>query len=115
MKASVSNSLVPERVTAGIAERVLVGIGATLSCEPARAHVVLLPDAVDVDVARARIERPAANLGIALGVNGELHAGHGVGELEEVVCDLRSGFDLMQRDAGADLGCLDFSQPRAAH
>ena len=100
---------------AGIAERVLARIGAALPRESARAHVVLLPDAVDVDVGRSRVEWPAADGRIALGVDLERHARDGVGELEEIASDLRRGFDLVQRDSGPDLRCLDLGQTRRTH
>ena len=98
----------------GAAGRVLVRIGARLSRHAARPHVVLLPDAVDVDVGRARVERPAADLCVALGVDRKLHAGHRVGELEEVARDLRRDLDLAQRNAAADFRGPDLGQAVAA-
>ena len=86
--------------------------GAGLPRDAARPHVVLLPDAVDIDVGRPGIERPAADLRVALGIDRELHARHRVGELEEVARDLRRDLDLAHGNAAADLRGLDLVQPR---
>ena len=58
-------------------------------------NVVLLPDAVDVDVGAAVVLRTALDRGLAV-LADKHHARDGVGELKEVARDLRDGLDLVQ-------------------
>jgi hypothetical protein len=78
-------------------------------------HVALLADAVDVQVAGAGVGGATAQGGVALGVDVEHHARHGVGKLQEVARGLRQLLDLAQRDDVADLRGLDVPGQRRGH
>ena len=86
------------------ARRILAG-DATLQ------HVVLLADAVDVDVDRACRLRAALQLRRAVaGIDAERDAGNDIRELEEVARDLRNRVDDLLRDGPADFGRLHVRQ-----
>ena len=84
-----------------------------LAADAAAQHVVLLADAIDEDVHAVRRLRAAANFaGRAIGAGDELHAGHDIGEREEVARVLRQRLDLLRRDVGCDFGGPRFAQRR---
>ena len=87
-----------------------VALRADLAADAALFHVALLADAVDVDVRRAVVLRTAAQRGIAARIDGEHHARHGIGKLEEVARQLRHSLDLVQRNIRADFRRLYFCQ-----
>src|SRR3546814_7901045 len=74
-------------------ERVAAAV--VLPREATCGHVVLLPDAIDVDVDVVGALRAAAKLGFTVVGRGEQHPGHGIREGQEVAGALRKGFDLL--------------------
>ena len=82
-----------------------------LAGDAALQHVVLLADAVDVDIDVARRLRAALELRRAVvGIDAERDARDHVGELEEVARRLRDRVDDLRRHRAADLGRLDLRQ-----
>src|SRR3546814_16148014 len=68
--------------------------------------VILLPDAIDVDVDGAAILRAALDARIAVAAGDELHPRRDVRERPEVAVVLRQLLDHPLRDARADLAAL---------
>ena len=81
-----------------------IALGEELPADTALLDVVLLAHAIDVHIHRGGVLRSALERSVAARVHLELHARHGVGELEEVAGELRDGLDLLLRNDGADLG-----------
>src|SRR3546814_20670460 len=68
--------------------------------------VILLPDAIDVDVDGAAILRAALDARIAVAAGDELHPRRDVRERQEVAVVLRQLLDHPLRDDRADLAAL---------
>ena len=78
-------------------------------------NIVLLPDAIDEDVDRTAVLRPALQPRLAAGTRHELDARRKVGKGEEVAVVLGQHLDLALRDVRADLAAFHRADAAAGH
>ena len=72
-----------------------VALGKAIAVDAAK-NVVLLADAVDIDVCRTLIVRATANRRVALLIDAERHTGDGIREFQKVAGELWHRLDLLQ-------------------
>ena len=83
-----------------------------LTADATAQHVILLTHSVDEYVDAVGRLRAAAHFARAVPIGDELHAGHDVGEREEVARVLRQRFDLPLGDVRGHLGGFRFVELR---
>ena len=91
-----------------------IALSLVLAGNTATGDVALLAHTVDIQIAGTGVGSTAAQLGVAVLVDGEHHARHSVGELQEVARGLRQLLNLPQRNRITHFRGLDVTNHRCA-